>query len=173
MPYCNALLSNGLYILDLDVPVYNINTKRFKSNDLNPTYLWNCRLGHINEKRISKLHKDGLLDSFDYESYETCEACLLGKMTKSPFTKKGERTSELLALIHTDVCGPMTTHARGGYPYFITFTDDFSRYGFVYLMKSKSDSFEKFKEFKKEVENQLGKSIKPLRSDRGGEYLSQ
>ena len=94
-------------------------------------------------------------------------------MTESPFTKKGERTSELLALIHTDVCGPMTTHARGGYPYFITFTDDFSRYGFVYLMKNKSDSFEKFKEFKNEVENQLGKSIKALRSDRGGEYLSQ
>ena len=56
--------------------------------------------------------------------------------------------------------------------YFITFTDDFSRYGYVYLLKNKSDSFEKFKEFKAEVENQTGKSIKVLRSDRGGEYLS-
>ena len=172
MFYGTAPLSIGLYILDLELPVYNINTKRLKSNDLNPTYLWHCRLGHINENRISKLHRDGLLDSFDFESYEVCESCLLGKMTKVPFTGKGERASDLLGLIHSDVCGPLNTKARGGYSYFITFTDDLSRYGFVYLMKHKSESFEKFKEFKNEVQNQLGKSIKALRSDRGGEYLS-
>ena len=113
------------------------------------------------------------MDSFDYESHETCESCLLGKMTKAPFTGKGERASDLLGLIHTDVCGPLNTLARGGFQYFITFTNDFSKYGYVYLMKHKSESFEKFKEFKNEVQNQLGKSIKILRSDRGGEYLSQ
>ncbi|KAK9036844.1 hypothetical protein V6N11_021769 [Hibiscus sabdariffa] len=63
--------------------------------------------------------------------------------------------------------------ARGGYQYFITFTDDFSRYGYKYLMRHKSEALEKFKEFKNEVQNQHGKSIKALRSDRGGEYLSQ
>ena len=168
----NAYMSNGLYVLDLEMPIYNINTKRFKPNEMNPTYLWHCRLGHINENRISRLHKDGFLDSFDYESYGTCESCLLGKMTKAPFTGKGERAGDLLGLIHTDVCGPLNTLARGGFQYFITFTNDFSRYGFVYLMKHKSESFEKFKEFKNEVQNQLGKSIKILRSDRGGEYLS-
>ncbi|KAK8574664.1 hypothetical protein V6N12_062353 [Hibiscus sabdariffa] len=63
--------------------------------------------------------------------------------------------------------------ARGGYQYFITFTDDFSRYGYVYLMRHKSEALEKFKEFKNEVQNKHGKSIKALRSDRGGEYLSQ
>ncbi|KAL4303931.1 hypothetical protein GQ457_10G011550 [Hibiscus cannabinus] len=52
------------------------------------------------------------------------------------------------------------------------YTDDFSRYGFIYLMHHKSEAFEKFKEFKNEVQNQHGKSIKALRSDRGGEYLS-
>ncbi|KAK8582341.1 hypothetical protein V6N13_032095 [Hibiscus sabdariffa] len=65
------------------------------------------------------------------------------------------------------------TYARGGYQYFITFTDDFSRYGYIYLMCHKSEALEKFKEFKNEVQNQHGKSIKALRSDRGGEYLSQ
>ncbi|KAI5447594.1 hypothetical protein KIW84_015159 [Lathyrus oleraceus] len=105
---------------------------------------------HINEKRNSKLHKDGLLDSFDYESYETCKSCLIGKMTKSPFTGKGERANDLLAFIHTDVYGPLNIPARGGFQYFITFTDDFSRYGYVYLMKHNSESFEKFKEFKNE-----------------------
>ncbi|KAL4363268.1 hypothetical protein GQ457_04G021900 [Hibiscus cannabinus] len=63
--------------------------------------------------------------------------------------------------------------ARGGFQYFITFTDDFSRYGYIYLMHHKSEALEKFKEFKNEVQNQHGKSIKALRSDRGGEYLSQ
>ena len=97
----------------------------------------------------------------------------MGKMTKSPFTCSSERANDLLALIHTDVCGPMSTLARGGYGYFITFTDDVSRFGYVYLMRHKSESFEKFKEFQNEVQNQLGKKIKALRSDRGGEYLSQ
>ena len=124
--------------------------------------MWHFRLGHINEKRISKLHKDGILEPFYYESYDVCEACLLGKMTKSPFTRVGERASGLLGLIHSDVCGPMRSSARDGFHYFITFTDNYSRYGYVYLMKHKSESLEKFKEFKSEVENQLGKTIKTL-----------
>ena len=62
---------------------------------------------------------------------------------------------------------------KGGFKYFITFTDDFSRFGYVYLMKHKSETFEVFKEIQNEVQNQLGKTIKALRSDRGGEYLSQ
>ena len=65
----------------------------------------------------------------------------------------------------------MSTHARGGYLYFFTFIDDYFRYEYVYLMKYKSETFEKFKEFKVEVEKQIGKSIKTLRSYRGGEYL--
>ena len=93
-------------------------------------------------------------------------------MTKSTFSGLPERATDLLELIHTDVCGPMSTTARGGYHYFITFTDDFSRYYYVYLMRHKSETFEKFKEFQNEVENQHGKKIKALRSDRGGEYLS-
>jgi transposase InsO family protein len=121
---------------------------------------------------MKKLHNDGLLTSFDFESYETCEARLLGKMTKMPFSGFPERASDLLELIHTDVCGPMSTTTRGGYQYFITFTDDLSRYGYVYLMKHKSETFEKLKEFQSEVETQRGKKIKTLRSDRGGEYLS-
>ena len=65
----------------------------------------------------------------------------------------------------------MSTQAKGGYEYFITFTNDYSGYGYVYLMKRKSETFEIFKEFRAEVENQLGKRIKVIRSNRGGEYL--
>ena len=56
----------------------------------------------------------------------------------------------------------MSTQAKGGYEYFITFTDDYSRYGYVYLMRWKSKAFEKFKEFRAKVENQLGKHIKAI-----------
>ena len=101
----------------------------------------------------------------------TIPACL-ARLTKAPFEKKGERANDLLGLVHSDVCGPLSTNARGGYSYFVTFTDDFSRYGYVFLMRHKSETFDKFKEFKNEVENQLNKKIKVLRSDRGGEYLS-
>ncbi|KAJ9561697.1 hypothetical protein OSB04_006857 [Centaurea solstitialis] len=94
-------------------------------------------------------------------------------MTKQPFNKDNERANELLGIIHTDVCGPFSHVARGGYRYFITFTDDFSRYGYVYLIRHKSEAFERFKEFQNEVQNQLDRKIKFLRSDRGGEYLSQ
>ena len=121
---------------------------------------------------MKKLHADGLLDSLDFGSLDTCEPCLMGKMTKTPFNGFMERASDLLGVIHTDVCGPMSVSTRNGYRYFVTFTDDLSRYGYIYLMKHKSETFEKFKEFQSEVENQLNRKIKHLRSDRGGEYLS-
>ena len=60
--------------------------------------------------------------------------------------------TEHLDLVHTDVFGPMNTCARGGYYYFITFTNDLSRYRYIYLMKNKSDSFEMFKRYRNEVE---------------------
>ena len=67
----------------------------------------------------------------------------------------------------------MVTRVITPYKYYVTFSDDYSRYGYVYLMQRKSKKFEKFKEFRAKVENQLGKTIKALRSDHGGEYLDQ
>ena len=55
-------------------------------------------------------------------------------MTKAPFSREGERVADLLELIHSDVCEPMSIKAKGGHLYFITFTDNYSRFGFVYLM---------------------------------------
>jgi hypothetical protein len=136
--YAHCPLMNALHVLDLkDKSICNINTKRTRLKDLNPTFIWHCRLGHINEKRIERLHKDGLLNSFDFELFDTCESCFLGEMTKTPFTSQSERASDLLGLIHTDVCGSMSSMARGGFHYFITFTNDFSRYGYIYLMRNK------------------------------------
>src|SRR3954464_11395512 len=96
----------------------------------------------------------------------------MGKLTRTSFTGHVEWATYLLEIIHSDVCGSMSVPARGGYLYFVTFTDNLSRYGYIYLMKQKYKSFEKFKEFQNEVENHRDKKIKFLRSDRGGEYLS-
>jgi len=155
--------------LGLCAIIYCILTKSNKT----PYEIWTGKVPYsLNDRRIKRLVETKVLKPFDCESYGTCEACLLGKMTRAPFSGKGTRASEVLGLIHTDVCGPLNITARGGYHYFITFTDDLSRYGYVYLIRHKSDAFEKFKEFQNEVENQLDKKIKALRSDRGGEYLS-
>ncbi|GJW06658.1 retrotransposon protein, putative, ty1-copia subclass [Tanacetum coccineum] len=95
------------------------------------------------------------------------------EMARKPFTHASERANDLLGLIHGDVCGPFRTTSREGANYYVTFTDDFSRYNYVYLIKHKHEVFEMFKTFQNEVENQLRKTIKVLPSDRGGEYLSQ
>ncbi|GKE53755.1 retrotransposon protein, putative, ty1-copia subclass, partial [Tanacetum coccineum] len=83
-----------------------------------------------------------------------------------------ERGEGLLDLEHTDVCGPFRSTIKDGKLHYVTFTDDFSRYGYVYLIKHKSNTFEVFKRYQNEVENQLGRKTKVLRSDKGGEYLS-
>ena len=122
--------------------------------------MWHGRLGHIGVKRMKKLHTDGLLEPLDYESLGTCEPCLMGKMTKTPFFGTMEQATDILEIIHTDVCDPMSVDARGRYRYFLTFTNDLSKYEYIYLMKHKYETFEKFKEFQSEVENHPNKNIK-------------
>ena len=96
---------NGLLNLDhSDTHTHNIEAKRCKVNNDSATYMWHCRLGHIGVKRMKKLHVDGLLESLDYESYDACEPCLVGKMTKTLFPRTREQATDLLEIIHTDVC---------------------------------------------------------------------
>nr|GFB07575.1 retrotransposon protein, putative, Ty1-copia subclass [Tanacetum cinerariifolium] len=122
---------------------------------------------------ITRVSKNNLVYFMVVPRDGKCVSCMSGKMARKPFSHQVERAKDLLGLIHTDVCGPFKIVSRQGASYFITFTNDFSRYGYVYLLKHKHEVFETFKVFQKEVENQLGKTIKSLRSDRGGEYMSQ
>ena len=178
---CHAKPENGLYVLrsterslnnsELFKVEHPKSNKRQKVSNSDNTYLWHPRLRHINLDRINRLVKDGPLRKLNVDTLPICESCLEGKMTKRPFSAKGERSKEPLQLVHSDVCGLLSVQARGGYEYFVTFIDDYSRYDYVYLMHKKSETFGKFKEFMAEAEKQLGKSLKTLRSDRGGEYL--
>ena len=68
-----------------------------------------------------------------------------------PFKAKGYRVKEVLDLVHTDLCGPISTSARGGYEYFNTFIYGYSRYGYVYMMRHKSETFKIFKDRKSVV----------------------
>ena len=118
--------------------------------------------------RFNKLEKDGLFGSLTSESYPIFKSYLQRKMAKLSFIGHGERATKILALVHINMCSPFNVQARGGYLYFIIFTDDFSRYDFVYLMHHKYDAFEKFKEFRCEVEKQFknthkGSSIRSRR----------
>ncbi|GJX12713.1 retrotransposon protein, putative, ty1-copia subclass [Tanacetum coccineum] len=176
--YFSVIPRDGIFEIDLsnsntiDSSMYAVRNKRFKLN-LDSALLWHCRLGHISKKRIKKLQHDGLLNSTDLRAFEKCVSCMSGKMARKPYTHQVERVKDLLRLIHSDVCGLFRTVSRQGASYFVTFIDDFSRYGYVYLLKHKHKVFETFKVFQKEVENQLRKTIKSLRSDRRGEYMSQ
>nr|GEW68114.1 hypothetical protein [Tanacetum cinerariifolium] len=177
--YFNAITVNGIYEIDMrdsTFPIinsmYSISNKRTKSN-LDSIYLWHCRLAHINKKRIEKLQHDGLLKFTDNEPFDQCVSCISGKMIRKSFSHKTEKVKDVLGLIHTDVCGPLRHVSKKGASHFITFTDDYSHYGYVHLLKHKHEVFETFKVFKSEVENQLRKTIKAILSDRGGEYISQ
>ncbi|GJU25980.1 retrotransposon protein, putative, ty1-copia subclass [Tanacetum coccineum] len=172
----HRLVENGFVqcFTDYGISVSKNNVVYFNaipSND--STYLWHYRLAHINKKHIKRLQQEGLLKSINDESFDQCVSCLSGKMTRKSFPHRLERATDLLGIIHTDVCGPLRHVSRQGASYFITFKDDYSRYGYVYLLKYKHEVFETFKVFKNEVENQLKKTIKAIRSDRGGEYISQ
>ncbi|GKE32237.1 retrotransposon protein, putative, ty1-copia subclass [Tanacetum coccineum] len=85
--YFNAVLSNGIYEIDMSniVPnnnsIYNVSNKIVKHN-LGSTYLWHCRLAHISKKRIEKLRQEGLLKSTNDKSFDQCVSCLSGKMTR-------------------------------------------------------------------------------------------
>ena len=80
---------------------------------------------------------------------------------------------DILKLIHTNICGSFSTSSWNGQQYCISFIDDYSRYGYLYLIHEKSQSLDVFKAFKAEVENQLSKRIKNVNSDRGGEYYGR
>ena len=102
-----------------------------------------------------------------------CKGCILGKHPEHKFDQgKASRASEILGLIHSDISGPMPITYLNGSQYVLTFIDDFSRYTWVFFIKKKSEVLEKFIDLKALVENASGRKIKYLRSDNGGEYVS-
>ena len=95
---------------------------------------------------MKNLIKDEILPDLNFSYFDTCVDCIKGKLTAKVRNAKIDRCLELLGVIHIDICGLFTPPATGGHKYFITFIDDYSRYGFVELICEKSNSLEAFKE---------------------------
>lgn len=115
-----------------------------------------------------------------------CPSCQTGKQHRSRIPKpvaerhprtrataEAVRTTKPLELVHTDLCGPLSTKSLSGSRYVLTITDDFSRFTWLFFLKSKDETLPKFKQFRTMIELQGGFRIKAIRSDRGGEYTSR
>ena len=155
---------DNLYMLDTVASYHEtlqLSTQgvKRKLTDENSSSLWHKRLGHISKRRIERLVSDGVLDSLDFADFEICTNCIKGKQIN---TRRfgANRATNVLQLIHTNICGPFPTVSWNDQQYFITFIDDFSRYDYLYLIHEKSQSLEVFKSFKVEVEINSIKGLK-------------
>jgi transposase InsO family protein len=134
------------------------------SNDL--CEIWHRRMAHLHHGALRVLRElvTGVPD-FSSEHHELCKGCILGKYTKTTFPSSDSRAAEIVDLIHSDVCGPMSSTSLTGSLYYVVFIDDFSQKSWIFFCQ--------FQEFKALVENQTGKKIRVLRWDNGGEYTSK
>lgn len=160
--------------------VYKFSGIPYKKNCLlaktkQTALMWHRRLGHINYQSLKKMRDGAVLGiEFDDDDSEIkkCETCPLGKHTRMPFKSSERKSNKILELIHLDLMGPMETQSIGHAKYALTMVDDFSREVFIYFIKSKAEVLTIFTKFKSFVENQTGEKIKTIRTDNGGEYVS-
>lgn len=167
-------------IYTMDMEVEKSETAYFGTsitNSMDELMLWHKRLGHLNFKSIETLIKKDLVHGLNdlrilNFNNKQCENCFLGKMSRQPYKGIRTKASRPLELIHTDVCGPIDPVTWDGFKYFLTFTDDYTHFVMVYLLKNKYEVYEKFSEYQKLVTNQLNAQILRVRCDNGGEYIS-
>ena len=160
--------------------LYTVNTIELAQSATDQTAeVCHQRLGHLNNNSVDQLAKKGMVTGMNCTTSQhaesKCEGCVLGKSHRNPFPKQSNnRATRLYEIIHSDVCGPMQVESKGGSHYMVTFTDDYSRYTTVYFIKRKDEVLSKFQEYVTFVENQSGNRghVKVLRSDNGGEYVS-
>ena len=106
------------------------------------------------------------------EQQNTCKGCTLGKFAKATFNDLDSRVLAILERIHYDVCGSFSTTSTSKHMCYIIFVDDFSWKCWILFIQKKYHTFSKFVEFKALVEKETGMKVKALKSDNGGEYVS-
>lgn len=160
-------LVNGMFRLNIANNISLVTD--VKSQDC---ALWHKRVGHVNNEILKNMNSGAVVGVTCDATKYNCITCSKGKLSRSPFKDSGTRATEVLGLIHSDLCGPMEVSSINGSRYMLIFIDDFSRKVYAYFIKRKDEVSEKFYEFKKFVENQTGKTIKAFRSDNGTEYCN-
>lgn len=145
--------------------------------------LWHRRYGHLSQKNLLNLVQKNMVNGFqkpqkvpatgkECDTVILCESCIEGKQARKPFKVDhvGKRSSRVLELIHTDVCGPITPVSRTGKKYFVSFIDDWSRFVKVYPITSKSEVLDCFEEYVQTAEAKFDVRVSRVRCDNGGEY---
>ena len=127
----------------------------------------------MSRSRMQVLSCFGYIIGLDFLNFSVCEHCMYGKQAINSHPLVDKKQSEPLELVHSDVCGPMPTLSMGGASYFVTFIDDFSCKVWAYPLKHKDEVLLVFKRFFTLVETEIGKRVKCLHSDNGGEYVSK
>jgi histone deacetylase 1/2 len=100
-----------------------------------------------------------------------CDACQQGKSHQLPYPKSTSVSRSPLDLVFSDVWGP-APQSVGRFAYYVSFIDDYSKFIWIYLIRHKSEVFERFRDFQNLVERQFDRKIKSMQMDWGGEYQS-
>nr|GEZ33495.1 Pol polyprotein [Tanacetum cinerariifolium] len=162
---------NGMFKLNVMVVKNEINKIKSFAYLIESFNVWHGHLGHVNFNSMHRLIKFNSIPNFHIDSKYKCKTCIEAKLTRTSFKSVKQRT-EPLDMVHIDICDLKSLPMKGGNKYFITFINICIKYFYVYLLKSKDEAIDKFVLYKTKVENQLGKKIKVVRSDRGGKYVS-
>ena len=143
---------------------------------LDDVWLWHKRLCHVNFDNlisIRKMKKVRGLPKLKKSNNTMCKQCQLGKMKMSSFKSNTYTSKEVLELVHTDLCGPIEVQSYKGDKYIMLFVDDYSRMMTIMFLKQNFNAFQIFKWYLARVEKEIGKKLKYLRSNRGGEFTSR
>ena len=164
--------SNRLYKVHMGIR----SNARLNLSSTTESKRWHARLGHINFESLKGMIQKKLvlgIPSINIEK-EVCGSCLLGKQARHSFPKSTTyRASDILELLHGDLCGPITPRTPNENRYIFVVIDDNTRYMWTMLLKTKDEAFIRFQKFKAVVERETGKKIGTFRTDRGGEFVSK
>ena len=127
--------------------------------------LWHSRFCHASFGCLMRLANINLIPKFNLVKKSKCHVCVESKQPRKPHKAAEARSLAPLELVHSDLCEMNGILTKGGKRYFLTFIDDSTRFCYVYLLKTKDEVFNYFKTYKTEVENQLERKVKRLRSD--------
>ncbi|GJS83053.1 putative ribonuclease H-like domain-containing protein [Tanacetum coccineum] len=135
---------------------------------------WHRRLGHVNFKNLNKLVKGNLVRGLPLKIFQndhTCVACQKGKQHKASCKAKLVSTiSQPLQLLHMDLFGPTSVRSLNYKTYCLVITDDFSRFSWVFFLRTKDKTSGILKDFIRQIENQINQKVKSVRCDNGTEF---
>jgi transposase InsO family protein len=181
--YCNISKNNqnvltvcakyNNYIIE-DLNNYDYETANIVKNE--SLYYWHSILGHTNINTLNNIIKQGIIhniNSNDQNTVINCKTCIRGKQHRNEINSSMVKSSGLLQIVHSDVCGPMKEPTPEGFRYFVSVIDDYSRMSYVALIKNKSDVPQTIADFINMAQTQLKLKVKEFHSDNGTEYVNE